>query len=185
MCARFVGPITLSVLRGTTQQLTPLVEVVSALDAELRTAGSSLTLLPDGNTSASIEVYYVPLAEFASIGQAKGFPVYPGNHGYFWTQWTSQHRIYKAYVLLARDKLFGGALRHFTFEEITQSLGLSNDSPEFADSVFYAKGSSGGNAQTLSVLDRRLLRFHYRHVQPGFGPAAYTAAFDAHFWTTP
>jgi len=155
------------------------------LDAELRKVGSSLTLVPDGLSGASIEVYYVPYAEFASIGQAKGFQVQAVDNGSFWGFWDAEHRLTKGYVLLARDRLFGASLRHFTFEEVTQVLGLMSDSSVFTDSVFYSAGSQGGNAQSLSELDRRLLRFHYRHVQPGFGRAAFEAAFDQHFWSMP
>jgi hypothetical protein len=184
-CARFTKPITLSVMRGTATERAPLLQLIPILDQDLRRAGSSLTLLPDGATSASIEVHLVPLAEFAVIGQAKGFPVEPGNHGYFWTFWDDTHRITKAHVLLATDKLSGAKLRHFTFEEVTQSLGLSNDSAAFSDSIFYANGADGGSAQTLSALDRKLVRFHYSRVAPGFGPSELGAAFDAHWANTP
>jgi hypothetical protein len=180
---RFDDQITISVMRGG--QVGPLPEVVRTLDAELRKVGYSLSLVPDGLSGASIEVYYVPQSEFASIGQSKGFPVHAIDSGSFWAFEDSKHRLTKGYVLLARDKLFGSSLRHFTFEEVTQVLGLMSDSPSFPESVFYAAGTYGGNAQAPSELDKRLLRFHYQHVKPGFGRAAFEAAFDQHFWSMP
>jgi hypothetical protein len=63
------------------------------------------------------------------------------------------------FVLLATDKLSGKTLRHFTFEELTQALGLARDSSLFSDSVFFANGADGGSAQELAALDRRLVTF--------------------------
>nr|MCU0687661.1 DUF2927 domain-containing protein [Polyangiaceae bacterium] len=180
---RFEGPITISVMQGG--PVGPLPEVVRALDAELRQVGSSLSLVPDGLSGASIEVYYVPYSEFRRIGQKKGFQVHAVDNGSFWGFWDSQGRMTKGYVLLARDRLFGNSLRHFTYEEVTQVLGLMSDSSAFPDSVFFAAGSQGGQAQSLSELDKRLLRFHYRHVKPGFGRTAFEKTFDQHFWSMP
>ena len=184
-CARFAHPITLSVMQGTATERAALLELIPLLDRELRTAGSALTLLPDGSASAAIEVHFVKLSEFDAIGKAKGFPVVPGNDGYFWTFWDNSHRITKAHVLLAKDQLSGSKLRHFTFEEVTQALGLSNDSPTFSDSIFYANGANGGAAIALSELDRKLVRFHYSKIAPGFGQAELEAAFDTHWAAMP
>ena len=184
-CGRFAQPITISVMRGSAADRVHLLALIPVLDRELRTAGSSLTLLADGAAHAAIEVHFVKLAEFDAIGKAKGFPVVAGNYGYFWTFWDNQHRLTKAHVLIAVDKLFGNALRHFTFEEVTQSLGLSNDSPVFADSIFYANGENGGAATALSALDKKLVRFHYSRVGPGFDSAQLSAAFDAHWASLP
>lgn len=185
ICWRFAKPITLSVMAGGLAERGPLLELIPILDRELRTAGSSLTLLPDGSASASIEVHFVNYADFGAIGKAKGFPVMPGNYGYFWMFPDSANRLKKAHVLLAKDKLSGASLRHFTFEEVTQSLGLSNDSATFPDSIFYANGKDGGKASELSALDKKLLRFHYSRVSPGFRRAELEAAFDAHWASTP
>jgi hypothetical protein len=178
ICARFTRPITLSVMAGSAEDRKDLLDLVPVLHRELSAAGSSLTLVGDGDANASIEIYFVPLAEFEVIGRKKGFPVVAGNWGYFYTFWTGDNAIYKAYVLIASDKLYGDSLRHFTFEEVTQSLGLSNDSPIFPDSIFFAEGPNGGNATELSPLDRQLLRFHYRYVSPGDDQAELEDAFD-------
>lgn len=177
--ARFSSPPTLSVMKGNAADRADLDELVPVLNQEL--GDHAIEVVADGDASANIRVYYAPYSEFAGIGQANGFPVVPGNWGYFYLFWAPSHALTKAFVLLATDKLNGGKLRHFTFEEVTQSLGLASDSDLFPDSIFYASGADGGDATELSALDRRLLRFVYAHTEPGAGLAAFDAAFDQHF----
>lgn len=83
-----------------------------------------------------------------------------------------------AYVLLASDRLAGEEMRHFMFEELTQSFGFGNDSAVYSESIFYAKGLDGGNAQTLSALDRKLVKFVYEHLDPGSDEDDFDAAYD-------
>jgi hypothetical protein len=66
-------------------------------------------------------------------------------------------------------------------EEVTQSLGLMNDSPVFPDSIFYSGPDGGGKATELSALDKKLIIFFYNHVRPGAGPAEVRAAFQKHW----
>ena len=108
-----------------------------------------------------------------------------GNSGYVYTFWNRDYEIYKAIVLLATDRLRGRSLRHFTFEEVTQSLGVLNDSPLFPDSIFFASDADGGGATTLSPLDRDLVRFFYTHVSPGDQQPELDAAFDAYWGKDP
>jgi hypothetical protein len=91
------------------------------------------------------------------------------------------YEIKQAFVFLAADKLRGKHLRHFALEEITQALGLANDSSIFADSIFYARGPDGGDAQRLSALDKQLIRFFYNHVQPGAQSREIRRAFQNHW----
>jgi hypothetical protein len=97
--------------------------------------------------------------------------------------WNQEYAIQRAIVLLAADKLQGHSLRHFALEEITQALGLASDSPRLADSIFYASGPDGGDAQHLSDLDAQLITFFYNHVRPGARPAEVRRLFQRH-WAT-
>jgi hypothetical protein len=177
--ARWSHAPTLSVVKGSATDRADLDALVPVLNQEL--GATPITVVADGDEAADIRVYFVPLAEFSSIGQAAGFPVAPGNWGYFHVFWDKDHALTKSFVLLATDKLFGAELRHFTFEETTQSLGLASDSAIFPDSIFYADGSDGGDATALSALDRSLLRFLYAHTEPGDDGVAFDAALDQWF----
>ncbi|MBK7579382.1 MAG: DUF2927 domain-containing protein [Myxococcales bacterium] len=177
--ARWDGAPTLSVMIGSMADRADLDELVPKLNTRL--GSHAVTVVGDADASADIQVHFVPLAEFGAIGAQEGFPVVPGNWGYFYMFWDKNHALTKTVVLLATDKLSGADLRHFTFEEVTQSLGLATDSDIFSDSIFYANGSDGGDASELSMLDQVLLQFLYAHTQPGDDKAAFDAAFDQFF----
>lgn len=179
ICARWTQSPTLSVIRTSAEGqalLGELLPVLSSLIAPL-----SIRQVEDGDEEANIEVYFTERQSFEDIAATKNFNYVDGNSGYVHTFWNRGHEIHKAIVLLATDQLHGSHLRHFTFEEVTQSLGVINDSPLFADSIFFASGADGGNATTLSPLDRELVRFFYTHVSPGDRQPELDAAFDAHW----
>lgn len=177
--ARWTDSPSLSVVQGSAADRVHLDALVPVLNQEL--GSTPIDVVADGDESADIRVYFTPLAGFAAIGQQHGFPIVPGNWGYFYLFWDADRALTKTYVLLATDKLAGDELRHFTFEELTQSLGLATDSDIFPDSIFYANGADGGDATELSALDRSLLRFLYAHTQPGDGQAEFDLAFDQFF----
>lgn len=172
--SRFASAPSLSVMEGAFVDQPDLGDTIDELDAVLPTA---IDVRPDGDATAQVEVYFTDLAAFDAIATAHGFPYVPGNWGYFYMFWDASNTIEKAYVLIATDVLAGSDLRHFVHEEVTQSLGASNDSAIFADSVFYANSDDGGDAQQLSTLDRRLVGFLYSDVAPGATKAQLDAAF--------
>jgi hypothetical protein len=168
VCSRWVRSPTLSVFGAKAPQKEILERTVEQLNEVLaKTPIKEIRLLGDNDTSAEIRVYFAPLRQFPALAKQHGFPYVQGNWGYFWTFWNPRHEITRAYVLLATDKLTGDRLRHFALEEVTQSLGLSNDSAEFPESIFYSRGGDGGSATRLSDLDRKLIVFFYNHVAPG------------------
>ncbi len=177
--ARWTESPTLSVMAAHAEG----EQVLGQFLAELSKLISPLAIdvVSPGDESADIHVFFVPLSDFDAIGEKYGFPIAPGNYGYFYLFWDGNHALTRSYVLLAIDRLQGGELQHFTLEEVTQSFGLANDSPAFADSIFYADGADGGNASALSALDRRLVRFVYSHTQPGDGAAEFDSAFVDNF----
>jgi hypothetical protein len=177
--ARWNTSPSLSVVQGTAADRVHLDELIPVLNKEL--GANKIQVVTDGDEGAQIRVYFVPLAEFDGIGQKNGFPVVPGNYGYFYMFWDQSHALTKSFVLLATDVLSGDQLRHYTFEELTQSLGMASDSEVFEDSIFYASGFDGGDASELSSLDKRLLRFVYARTEPGDTPPKFDAAFDLFF----
>ncbi|MEJ7729291.1 MAG: DUF2927 domain-containing protein [Polyangiaceae bacterium] len=178
--ARWVTSPTLSVIEGSPADRDDLLDLLPVLDELM--APLAIDVVADGDESADIEVHFAPLSSFGGIAAANGFQYVPGNWGYFYSFWNEDTELTKAYILLANDLLMDDALRHFTFEETTQSLGLGADSPIFPDSIFFADGDDGGSALALSPLDSRLVRFLYTHLQPGDDLVAFDAQFDAHFF---
>jgi hypothetical protein len=183
--ARWVKAPSLSVFGGTPEHEKAVDAAVKDINRQLAaTPVKGIRLLAANDASADIRVYFALLSEFPALGKKHAFTYVEGNWGFFWMFWNGKREIYKAYVLLASDKLQGNRLTHFALEEITQVLGPSNDSPLYADSIFYSKNGDGGNAQTLSERDRKLIRFLYNHVHPGADQAELRAAFKKH-WANP
>lgn len=181
IAARWTKPVRFSVMKGDQRVRKDMLELILTLNLVLAPAGAPITVVGDGDADAELKVYFVPLAQFDGIARRHGFTYVQGNHGFFQTFWNTRHELTRAFILMATDKLSGAPLRHFSFEELTQSLGLANDSPAFPDSIFFANGADGGRALSLSALDRKLLSFFYTRVQPGDGEREVRAAFAAHW----
>lgn len=131
-----------------------------------------IEILSPGDESATLKIYFVPLDDFPQIAEANGFQAVENNWGFFYTSWNYQFEIEKAVVMIATDKLSGSRLHHFALEEITQSLGFVGDSKRFEKSVFFENADQRkyGSATNFSTLDKKLIRFHYKHNQPGDTP---------------
>ena len=162
--ARWVKTPKLSVFGATSEQHEVVASTLAHLNDTLaNTPINRIELINPNDRSADIVVYFARLGKFHDLAKWHGFKYVEGNWGYFYA--FSRGRIINgAIVLLASDKLRGNLLRHFTLEEITQSLGLFNDSWVFSESIFYAGRS---NTQHLSELDKKLIIFLYKHIQPG------------------
>ena len=164
ICSRWVTTPTLSVFGATALQRKVVASSLAHLNKTLaKTPIKKIRRLSPNDDDASILVYFAPLRELPDLAKQHSFKYVEGNWGYFYTFW-NRHRIHRAIVLLASDKLKGKLLRHFVLEEITQSLGLSNDSRIYSGSMFYG---GQNNTQNLSQRDKKLIIFFYNHIQPG------------------
>jgi len=169
--ARWADAPSISIFNADDKQQRAVERALDDIDSVLRlTPIKKLRRMEANRTDANIEVHFLPLAAFGRFGKNHNFNYVEGNWGYFHLFWNGRNEITKAYVLLATDKLRDRNLNHFALEEITQSLGLANDSGKFADSIFYGVEGDGGSAQKLSESDRKLLRFVYTRLSPGDGP---------------
>ncbi len=121
---------------------------------------SELSLLLGGITidivgqDPNIEVYFTTIDQFSSIE-----PGYvSGNMGFFWVWWDSNGVINMAKILIAIDEISQQERSHLIREELTQSLGIMNDSYSFEDSIFYQ-----GWTDTINYLpiDRTIISLLY------------------------
>jgi len=182
VCSRWVNTPTLSVFGANEDQEKIAREAVHHLNQTLaRTPIRQIMLLYPENSRADILVYFAPVREFPSIASRHNFKYTKGNLGYFWTWWNGRNEIYRGVVLISSDVLDKGRLRHYVLEEITQVLGLSNDSPRFYESIFYSYHSDGGTAQWLCRQDMQLIHLFYNHIPPGARKADVQAAYQSHW----
>ena len=103
----------------------------------------------DGN----IQLYFSSIEAFRAVE-----PNYRnGNHGFFWTYWRAG-AIVRAnlFVLKTQAEIYR---RHLLREELTQSLGLMNDSNQYPESIFYAPWT---DVTVFADIDRMLISMLYR-----------------------
>jgi Protein of unknown function (DUF2927) len=132
------------------------LQTLSAVTQELhQLTGLSITLV---DQSPNVEIHFAPMVEFAQLE-----PNYkPGNEGFFWT-WFENGVIDRAKILINSQQT-ERVRSHLLREELTQSLGLMNDSRHDPDSIFY-QGWTQTNA--FNPTDQAVIQMLY---QPSIRP---------------
>lgn len=101
-----------------------------------------------------IDVHFAPEAEFTILAGE----YVPGNSGFAHMWWDANRNIIRGRVLISTTIGDRRLRDHVIREEITQVLGLANDSVTHADSIFYQDFSA---TPQFSELDRRVIEFLY------------------------
>lgn len=122
-----------------------------------------------------IIIDFAPDADFSRLE-----PHYvPVNRGFFW-KWYSDCRITRAHILISTAGDLTPAQRcHLIREELTQSLGLSQDSLRYADSMFYAGWT---DTPRYSAMDEKIIRMLY---SSGVPVCAQSEEIDSYFRQVP
>lgn len=170
----------ISIFGGDAKQERIVKKVVSHINETLNeTPIKQIVISSPDQISADIHVHFIPLDEMPSVAKDNGFSYTEGNWGFFWVYAPrSTYEIERAVVLVASDKLKGKILRHIVLEEITQSLGLMNDSSIVDKSIFL---QDWDDRQYLSSQDKKLIKFLYNHVEPGADRQELEIAFRNHW----
>ncbi len=107
------------------------------------------------NETPNITIRFAPESQFSDYE-----PNYrPTNYGFFWTWWNNQV-ITRANILIATDRFITAQERsHLIREELTQSLGLMQDSWHYPDSLFYQDWTA---TTQYSAMDKALIRMLYQ-----------------------
>ncbi|MBP1631879.1 MAG: type 3 domain protein, partial [Acidobacteria bacterium] len=103
----------------------------------------------------NIDMYFVPVEDFAVIE-----PNYvEGNMGYVYIWWDANAAIYSGRVLISTTGLTPDERAHLIREELTQGLGLLNDSWLYPESVFYQGWTT---TREYAPIDRAVIEMLYR-----------------------
>ena len=109
----------------------------------------------------NVRLHFVPHQEFYHY-EPRGIVFYGG---FFWGWWNTAGEIERARVVIGSDRMDQHLRNHYIREELTQILGLMNDSHKHPDSIFYQEYSETDH---FSELDQRVIRMLYnRMVRPG------------------
>ena len=125
---------------------------LDAIIEELNALQSSVQLLVV-EQNANVDIYFSSANDFREIE-----PNYiAGNDGFFWTYW-DQGTIVLANIFVL-DNQAEVYRNHLLREELTQCLGLMNDSYLYEDSIFYAGWT---DTTEYMEIDRTLVSMLYR-----------------------
>jgi hypothetical protein len=114
------------------------------------------------NKNENLSITFSPESDFTSID-----PNYvPTNYGFFWALWHDDNFvIYDASILISSIDITQEERSHLIREELTQSLGLMNDSNKFEYSIFYQDWT---NIAEFSEIDRAVIKLLYlNNIKPG------------------
>ena len=110
----------------------------------------------------NLTISFSPESDFTSID-----PNYvPTNYGFFWALWHDDNFvIYNASILIASTDITQQERSHLIREELTQSLGLMNDSNMYKNSIFYQAWT---DVAEYSQIDRTVIKLLYlKKIVPG------------------
>ena len=102
--------------------------------------------------------------------EPKTAPYIRYNSAMFWIYWSGRNHIYKGSMWI--DPTFSEKqLKHVLREELTQSLGLMNDSWKYTNSIFY-QGNSGW-VTSYSDIDKQIIKILYSdRIRPSMSKGA-------------
>ena len=136
------------------------LEELDFITSEIKTlTNGKITFSITTGEQYDIAIYFIPKSDFQSHIQS----IAPHTTGY--VQLTLRHyHIQKGIILIASD-IPQENRHHVIREEVTQSLGLLNDSWDYSDSIFYQGWST---SQRYSAIDKLIISLLYNpSIKPG------------------
>jgi hypothetical protein len=164
------GDVRIQYLGNPTETDLDTLRAVIAEVNQLTQGEINLSLV---NETPNVTVRFVPESQFSNYE-----PNYQStNYGFFWTWWNN-HVINQANILIATDSLITSQERsHLIREELTQSLGLMQDSRRYPNSLFFQDWTA---TTQYSDMDKALIRMLYQPtVKAGMTRAEVIAALQA------
>lgn len=144
--------------------LTELDRVVDELN---QLASGVRIRLTTGAKSSNVAIHFGPEATFREI-----LPQYvPLNYGFLWFWFNGRAEITSAVILIDNTDAISQTIRnHLIREELTQTLGLANDSPRFPGSIFHAQHLPAPTE--YAAVDRKVIEIHgLSEIRPGMTEA--------------
>lgn len=131
----------------------------NAIEALNELTGEKITITLTSGHNANLNLHIVDKSEFANIISS----VQPNVDGYVQVL-SRSNNIFKGTILISNN-LSPTRRKHVILEELTQSLGLLNDSMLYDDSIFYQNYS---RVTDYSIEDRAIISLLYTDaIRPG------------------
>jgi len=126
---------------------------------ELVTDDFSIKIVSD-SSFYNCYIFFGSGLEFLEIFPEEENNVDINTTGYFHVWWNN-NIINKARIIINPFILNSIRQKSVILEEITQAIGLGNDSPSHPNSIFYETSINPGYATEYAVIDRELIRLLY------------------------
>jgi len=136
-----------------------LAEAVQDIN-QLVTDGFSIEIVDDPLRS-NCYVYFGSGLDFLTLFPDEEDYVSAATKGYFRVWWNNDQIINKARIIINPNLLTPPQQKSVILEEITQCIGLTNDSPLQPGSVFYETVNDAGYAPEYAEIDKELIRLLY------------------------
>lgn len=113
------------------------------------------------NENPNVSIYFIPHAEFKNHAPEE---IAEGNWGLFWQYEGTRGEINGAKILVEIDQGNQSSRNHLIREELTQAMGLGNDSWQYPDSIFYQGWSTTDH---FTEIDKKLITLLYdKEIEP-------------------
>ncbi len=136
--------------KPTEKDLATLDKVIADLNGLIDTINVSI-VESDGNA----DIYFAPESKFHAITDN----YVPVNMGYFSIWWDGSGNLYRSQILISTTGVTQEERSHLIREELTQSLGLAQDTFDYEDSMFYQGWTT---TQRFSTIDEAIIKMLYR-----------------------
>lgn len=144
-------PLTLEVKGTPTAEDTATLNAIIAEISQLTGGQAQIKIVPSGGNS---KLWFAPLSDLPKYEPH----IIKDNWGFFYCTWDDNYYIYTTNIVIASDKPTQKERDHLIREELTQSLGLMQDSDLYPDSIFYIEWTDG---QQYSDLDEAVIKQLY------------------------
>lgn len=131
---KWITPMKIFVGGNPSEELSNELDTIVQEINSLATDGFYIELTTDENTSNYFIFFGTGDAYAALYPSQKNFV--GNNWGLFSISYNSRQEIYNGHMYVDIDRASPQAQKHLLREELTQSLGLGNDSPRYRPSIF-------------------------------------------------
>ena len=127
---------------------------------DLATDGFYIELTKDSSISNAY-IYFGSVNQFLNLFPEEKGVLTQGDNGLSSVWYNRRDFIVQARIFVEVTSTTPEEQRSIVLEEVTQSLGLGNDSPLYPTSIFYETATDGGYVQQYSEMDKYLVRLLY------------------------
>lgn len=161
-----------------------ILEDIRAATAEMNLvlAGSGIKLTEAAGTPPALQFTLVPAAKLAGFA-GNGMSFSPGRIGHTFTFKKKDGSIRNAAIFIA-DNLPHGVRKYIIRHELMHAMGIPKHATYVFDSILRSNWRMSSAPRELLDFDRKIIRFVYNHLKPGFTKAQTRGMFEREWGKT-